>query len=159
MDSGSHPIAVPVEMHRVVGEPVPGTRLYRKEGPDSEASYWSDALFEKFGPMVSPGGVTMYAPVSRAAVHMRIRLGKMTAFAFYTTTNKRSWFGKSEVKRELDYIYVPVEECRAWKAELEKRAIEKGVLTQEELEGETPDWHDWFMDWNSDFVKTRKKGK
>lgn len=159
MEANSDLIQVPEEMHRVVGEPVPGTRLYRKEGPESEISFWSDAIFDRFGPMVSPGGVTMYAPVSRAAVHLRIKLGKMTAFAFYMTTPKRKWFGKPEVKRELGIFYVPVSECRAWKAELEERAIEKGKLTREELEGETPDWHGWFMEWNSEFVKEKTKGK
>lgn len=150
-------IKVPPELHKVVGEPVPGTRLYRKEGPDSEASYWSDALFEAFGPMVSPGGVAMYAPVSRAAVHRRIKDGKLTAFFFYVTTPKRNWFGHTKIQRELHYGYIPVCECRTWKKELEERAISKGLISREELEGEKPDWDGWFLEWNSKFVKERER--
>jgi hypothetical protein len=46
----------------------------------------------------------------------------------------------------------------AWRKELEKRALEKGVVTEEELEGEVPDWQGWFLDWNSKFAKQRMKG-
>ncbi len=148
-------VEVPEELHRVVGEPLPGTRLYRKDAPDSEVSYWSDALFEHFGQLVSPGGVAMYAPVSRASVHQRIKDGKLTAFFLYVTTAKRNWFGQTRVKREMPYGFIPVVECKAWKAELEERAKKKGLVTREDLEGEKPDWDGWFLEWNSRFVRER----
>jgi hypothetical protein len=49
----------------------------------------------------------------------------------------------------LYYGYIPVSECRAWKKELEERAISKGLLSRKELEGEKPDWEGWFLEWNS----------
>jgi hypothetical protein len=54
---------------------------------------------------------------------------------------------KNKIPRENPYGYVPVSEARAWRQELEERAMRQGVITQEELEGAKPDWHGDFPQW------------
>ncbi|WP_164976021.1 hypothetical protein [Oleiharenicola lentus] len=149
-------VVVPPELHKVFGEPIPGTHLYHKEGPQEEAGYWYDALFPVVGQCVSPGGVSMYAPVSRAAVHKRLKEGKLTGFFFHITHRKRNFFGVDLSTRELAIGCIPISECKAWKAELEQRAIEQGVVTEKELRGDKPDWHGDFLNWNSRWAKAQK---
>lgn len=150
-------VKVPENLHSVFGEPVPGTHLYNKEGPQEETSYWTDAVFTVAGPCVSPGGVSIYAPVSRAAVHKRLKEGKLTGFFFNVTHRKRNFFGVDLSTRELAYGYIPISECKAWKAEIEKRALEQGMVTQKELEGDKPDWHGSFLVWNSSWIRAQKR--
>jgi len=157
MSTGFPFVLVPVELHDVFGSPVPGTRIYQKEGPQEETSYWSDAVFKVAGQCVSPGGVSMYAPVSRAAVHKRLKEGKLTGFFFTITHRKRNLFGIDLSTRELALGYIPVSECKAWKAEIEQRAIEKGAVTRRELEGDKPDWHGSFLQWGSRWAKEQKE--
>lgn len=156
MSTGFPYLAVPAELKAVFGEPVPGTRIYQREGPQEETSYWSDAVFSLAGPCVSPGGVSMYAPVTRAAVHKRLKEGKLTGFFFTITHRKRRLFGMDLSTRELALGYIPVSECKAWKAELEARAIEKGSVTRAELEGDKPDWHGDFLHWDSRWAKAQR---
>ena len=159
MDDPFPYVHVPVELRKVLGEPLPGTRLYRKEGPEDESLYWDDAVFKVFGHCVSPGGAAVRAGVSRAAVHQRLKDGKLTGFFYYSTKPRRFLFGTPKSKRELSFGYIPVSECLAWRKELEKRAVERGMVTAEELEGEVPDWQGWFLEWNSKFAKQRTKGR
>src|ERR1700690_2244646 len=132
-------VEVPEDLLAVVGERVGNTRIYSKAGPEEEQGYWFDVLCERFDNLVSPGGVSMYAPVSRPAVHKRMKEGKLTCFLYYTTHRKRNLFGKTKVVRESPYGYIPVSECKAWGKEIMDRAIEKGFVTREELEGDKPD--------------------
>jgi len=99
----------------------------------------------------------MYAPVSRAAVHKRLKEGKLTGFFFTITHRKRNLFGIDLSTRELALGYIPVSECKAWKAEIEQRAIEKGAVTRRELEGDKPDWHGSFLQWGSRWAKEQKE--
>jgi hypothetical protein len=105
------------------------------------------------------GGAAARAGVSRAAVHQRLKDGKLTGFFYYSTKPRRFLFGAPKTKRELSLGYIPVSECLAWRKELEKRAVERGMVTKEELEGEVPDWHGWFLEWNSKYAKQRRKGR
>jgi len=150
-------IAVPEKLHAVFGEPVPGTHLYHKEGPQEETSYWADAVFEIAGECVSPGGVSMYAPVSRAAVHKRLKEGKLTGFFFHVTHRRRNFFGLDLSTRELAIGFIPVSECKAWRAALEQRAIAQGLITEKELLGDKPDWHGSFLQWNSKWARKQER--
>jgi hypothetical protein len=141
-------IEIPERAEPIIGTPDEGTRIFRKEAPEEEAGHWFDALDELFGPLVSPGGVSMYAPVSRAAVHKRVQEGKITAFCFHITEKRKGWFGRLHVKRESPYVLIPVSEAKAWRQELEERALKQGKVTPEELEGSKPDWHGEFWEWN-----------
>lgn len=149
-------VEVPPDLIRVFGEPLTGTRLYHYEGAQEEASYWADAVFKVAGYCVSPGGVSMYAPVSRAAVHKRLKEGKLTGFFFHITKRKRNLFGVDRSKRELAITFIPVSECKAWGEEIAARAIQQGAVTKKELEGDKPDWHGDFLEWDSRWTRQRK---
>ena len=99
----------------------------------------------------------MYCPVSRAAVYKRIKEGRLSLFLFHVTRRKTALFGGKKVVREMPYGYIPVSEVRAWRNELEERAIAQGNVTREELEGAKPDWHGDFLDWQSRWRKEQLK--
>lgn len=142
-------VPIPPELEPVIGIREPGTRIYRKEGSQEESAAWFDLLTEIIGPSVSPGGVGMYCPASRAAVYKRIQEGRLSIFLFHVTYRKTTLFGKNKILRENPYGYVPVSEARAWRQELEERAVRLGVITEEELEGAKPDWHGDFLQWKN----------
>lgn len=149
-------VEVPDDIRYLVGEPLSRTRIYRQAGPQWQAAYWAKALFNAFDGLVSPGGVAMFAPVSRAAVHRRLKDGKLTGFFFYISEPYRNWFGTQKIERKLHYAYIPVCECEAWGRELQGRAVEKGLITQDELERRKPDWSGQFLeDWDSKFARER----
>ena len=127
----------------------PGTRIYRRDGSQEESAVWFDAITDIIGPSVSPGGVGMYCPVSRAAVYKRIKDGKLSIFLFHVTHRKTTLFGKNKILRDNPYGYVPVSEARAWRLELEARAVRQGLITEEELEGAKPDWQGEFLAWRN----------
>ena len=66
-------IEVPKDLRKIVGEPTPGTR--------AECGQWIEdlGLHYKGNVGISPAGVTMFVPVQRAAVHKRIKEGKLPA--------------------------------------------------------------------------------
>jgi hypothetical protein len=157
MDDDSDFVTVPPEAEKFVGTRLPGTRIYDKRGPMEEAQYWHEAVMNLVGDAVSPGGVAMYAPVSRAAVHRRIKDGKMTAFYFHQTEEVRRFWGQTKVKHQLQICYIPVSEAKSWGQELKERAIKEGRITREELEGAKPDWVGDFQEWDSRWKKGKRK--
>jgi hypothetical protein len=116
-------INVPESALPITGEPTEGTRLYRREGSDEECAEWFEELGNIFQGDVglSPGGVTMFVPVSRAAVHKRLREGRLTGFTFYVTSQANSFFGKPRKIKQRPYIALSVSECKAWAEELKRR--------------------------------------
>ncbi|MEO6033629.1 MAG: hypothetical protein ABIQ35_00070 [Verrucomicrobiota bacterium] len=107
----------------IVGEPTPGTRLFRREGSYEQFGEWFEALQRIFRSDVglSPGGVTMYVPVSRSAVHKRLKEGKLTGFTYYVTREDKSFFGKKRKAKQRPYIVLSISECKAWAEELKRR--------------------------------------
>jgi hypothetical protein len=142
-------VSIPAELESIIGKRDPGTHIYRRDGSQEESSAWFDLLTEIIGPSVSPGGVGMYCPASRAAVYKRIQEGKLSIFLFHVTYRKTTLFGKNKILRENPYGYIPVSEVRAWRKELEERALRQGKITEEELEGSKPDWHGEFLQWRN----------
>ena len=142
-------VEIPPELEPLLGTRDPGTRVYRKDGSQEESAAWFDLLTEIIGPSVSPGGVGMYCPASRAAVYKRIKEGKLSIFLFHVTYRKTTLFGKNKILRQNPYGYVPASEARAWRQELEERAVRQGAITDEELEGSRPDWHGEFLSWKN----------
>ena len=116
-------IEVPKDLCKIVGEPTPGTRAYRREGTHAECGQWIEALGEHYkGDVgISPAGVTMFVPVQRAAVHKRIKEGKLTAFLFYITRIESTFFGTRRKVKLRPYIVLSVSECKAWAAEMKRR--------------------------------------
>ena len=124
-------VKISPELLAVVGEPKEGTRLHHQDGSDEDTALWYDRISEEVGHCVSPGGVGMYVPVSRAAVHKRMKEGKLTAFFFHVVTRRIKVFGFQKVMRESPYIYVPISECKAWGAEVRQRADRAEYYEQE----------------------------
>ncbi|MEY2510792.1 MAG: hypothetical protein QOE26_1555 [Verrucomicrobiota bacterium] len=142
-------VQIPLELFPILGAPDAGTRIYRRDGSQEESAVWFDALTEVIGPSVSPGGVGMYCPVSRAAVYKRIKEGRLSIFLFHVTHRKTTLFGKNKILRDNPYGYIPASEARAWRMELEARAVRQGLISEEELEGAKPDWQGEFLEWRN----------
>ena len=114
-------VKIPIEIARLIGRPDPGTRIFRREGTETEMRDWFDKLCEHIGPCVSPGGAAVYAGVTRAGVNKRLKAGKLTIFCFYTIEKTKTLFGKEKTIKDFPSGYIPVSECRAWRKELEER--------------------------------------
>lgn len=63
----------------------------------------------------------MFAPVTRAGVHKRLKEGRLTVFYFQITQITQTFWGKKRKVRETAYALIPVSECKAWGAELRRR--------------------------------------
>lgn len=149
-------VDVPSELELVVGTPDTGTRIYRREGAEEDVGQWFDILCEMYDNLVSPGGVSMYAPASRAAVYKRLQEGNLTAFAFHSTTSRKAIFTKKKrLTRSTPIVYIPVSECKAWGEELKDRMARKERITRGELEGTKPEWIGDFWEWRSKWRKER----
>lgn len=132
-------IEVPKALPPLVGKPDPGTRIYRTEGGREECVEWFEAIMAACQPdfLVSPGGVCMFAPVSRAAVHKAMKEGRLTAFLFHEVEERRYLFGTKRAHRRNAFIYIPVLESKVWAEQLHRLRPQIA-----ELEGPQPDWHD-----------------
>lgn len=174
-------VEVPEHLLPIIGERDGGTRIYRKRGPSEASETWHELIYRIAGPTVSPGGVLMYCPVSRAAVYKRMKEGKLTAFNFYPMGPKTRFFGGLVKFREMPYCYIPVSEAKAWRTELEERALaqgkvtkkeleearragewaekilEHGKLTPEDLQGLKPDVDGFFLEWDSRWAREQKR--
>ena len=150
-------VEIPDEIKSIFGEPVPGTRMYQAEGPEGTSGPWYEAVSQVAGPCVSPGGGSMFAPVSRAAVHKRVKEGKLTAFCFYQTSTSKGLFGKQRKARQSPLVYIPVCELKLWAEELQERMIRLGRITREEIEGDKPDWQGRFWEWESKWKNQKRK--
>lgn len=142
-------IQVPAEIEHIFGPKDEGTRIYRTDGNEAENAIWFEAVNEVAGSVVSPGGAGMFAPVSRAAVHERMKEGKLTAFFFTVKRESTNIMGRPRESRGTPFIFIPVSELKAWAEEIKERAIKRGKVTREELEGEKPDWEGDFLKWRN----------
>jgi len=140
-------VNIPEEILSVIGKPDAGTRIFRQIGSQNHSAEWFEVISEQFGKLVSPGGVCMFAPVSRAAVHKRLKEGRLTAFCFHPEETNKGLFGTRKNVRQTPYCYIPASEAMCWRKEIEERMQRRGDLTQEELEGDRPDWSGSFLDW------------
>ncbi len=114
-------VVIPDAFARLMGVADKGTRIFRAEGNHAEMRRWFEALCEHIGPCVSPGGASVYAKVSRAAVYKRMKAGGLTAFCFHIVGKTKTVFGKEKKLKEWPLVYIPVAECKTWGAELDER--------------------------------------
>ena len=115
---------------------------------------WFDNLCVPLNALVSPGGAAVYAQVSREGVYKRMRKGRLTAFCFHITKEKKAFFGGTKVLKREPIVYVSIPECQAWRKELEersarieatKRATQEDDEAFEEADGEpTPAMHEFL---------------
>jgi hypothetical protein len=133
-------IELPEHDLAILGEPDPGTRTYHRFGPAEDFAPWFDAVCELCAPdgVVSPGGVGLYAKVSRAGVHKRMKEGRLTAFLFHLTTGPAP---PGQRRKALEhggrpFTCIPVQECRAWAGRL--RGKRQGRQAGQEPQGPGP---------------------
>jgi len=153
-------VDIPAHLIEVVGKPEKGTRIFRQKGTDEECGLWFDLISQiGDGRFVSPGGVSMFAGGSRAAVHKRLKAGTLTAFCFHVETYVQGWFGKTKrTVHRSPYMYIPVVECKAWGEHMRQRALKmmsegkvvartvaqrRALLQEEDVR---PDWVGKFLD-------------
>ena len=150
-------VTIPEHLKSIIGDPDPGTRTYRAYGTEEEENKWFDAVWEVCDPemAVSPGGVSMFAKVSRAGVHKCLKDGRLTAFCFHVIEESK-WIKGKPVLREgkRPYCYIPVVECRAWAKHLEKIRDKKILETEVHGEG---DWDGKNLDIPKDWKDKLKK--
>jgi hypothetical protein len=152
-------IEVPEHLLDILGQPDPGTRLYRAYGSEDQCAKWFETVLEvcQGQSAVSPGGVSMYVRVSRAGVHKRLKEGRLTGFLFHVTKDSRFFKDKKKLEHGgRPYGFIPVIECKAWAEEL------KGRKSREEIEKEAigdGDYDGAFLDAPKDWNKknTRRK--
>ncbi len=122
-------IEIPERYLDVLGDPDPGTRAYRAFGPQEGFEAWWNVVSEICGPenAVSPGGVAMFAKVSRAAVYKRLSEGRLTAFLYHTVkATPRWWTNKPKLEyARTPYAFVPVSECKSWGALIRSNSVER----------------------------------
>jgi hypothetical protein len=110
------------ERKKLVGKPDKGTRIFRREGTFKEGGEWCVAIDEVFNDQfVSPGGVCMFVPVSRAAVHKRMKEGRLTALCFHVVHDEKTFFGYLRKAKATPFVFIPVSECKAWAKEIEDK--------------------------------------
>jgi hypothetical protein len=114
-------VSIPAAFEHLMGQPDPGTRMFRSEGDHAAMQRWFDGLCQHIGPCVSPGGAAVYAGVSRAGVYKRMKAGGLTAFHFHIIGKTKTIFGREKKLKEWPLCYIPVSECKAWGAELQER--------------------------------------
>jgi hypothetical protein len=122
MGTGFPFVQIPFTFAKLIGTPDANTRIFRAKGDHASMRRWFDGLCEYIGPCVSPGGAAVYAGVSRAGVYKRMKAGGLSAFCFQITGREQTHFGGEKKLKELPLMYIPVAECKAWGAELAKRA-------------------------------------
>jgi hypothetical protein len=138
-------LKVTPEMKGLVGKRQPGTRIYRREGTYQEAGEQAVALDKVFNDsFVSPGGVIMFVPVSRAAFYKRMNEGRLTVFCFHVVKDEKTFFGKVRKAKSTPFVWIPVSELEAWAEEIkgkrgEAEARKEGDFDIDGLLGRDPE--------------------
>lgn len=156
-------VEIPENFKEIIGEPDPGTRLYKAIGGRDDFRVWSDTVFEICEPegAVSPGGASLYTYATRAGVHKRLKEGRLTGFCFSVAKDSTFIKGRKTLEEGgRPYVYIPYSECRAWAAEMEEREKSEDINSlKQEAHGTRQDLDDDFMlppkDWRK---KIKKKG-
>jgi len=130
----------------VAGEYDEETNSYHKHGHEGEVGYWFETLTKHLGPLLAPGMVNMYVPVSRTAVHNRIKTGGLTSFYFHTKPASEGLFLNKKETRESPYVFIPSRECRIWAEEIRAKKARLGQMTLPEIDDQVPDWFNEFYD-------------
>lgn len=110
-------IKIPERLLSVLGEPEGASRnVFIQKGSLHHAQGWYLALLRVFGEVVPVPNVTLFVPVSRNAIHKRIKDGKLSCFKFQINETERKG-----TKRESPHAFVPVYECILWYQEYHDR--------------------------------------
>ena len=133
-------IDIPSRLNVVLGSFDEKTRSYHAYGEEHHVRYWYEAIIKELGAIVPIASVSMYVPVSRAAVRKRVMSGQFTVFYFHSSPSASGLFFNKKEKRETAYTFVTASECKSWAAEVREKKIRLGHITREETLSEKPDW-------------------
>ncbi|HWR59591.1 MAG TPA: hypothetical protein VN328_11950 [Thermodesulfovibrionales bacterium] len=117
-------VVIPDDLRQSLGKQDPGTRVFRAYGSEEDCKKWFESVLKicRGEGSVSPGGVSMYAGVSRPAVHKRLKEGRLTGFFFYLLEGGKLFKDRKKISEGgRPYIYIPVSESKAWAEELKRR--------------------------------------
>ncbi len=106
------------DLREIVGDPDPGTRFYKVQGHEDDYRKWQEALQEisRLHGVYSPVSVASFVQVSRAAVHKRLKEGRLTGFQFQKVKDENA--AAPDKPLLLDgsaACFIPVIECMAWR--------------------------------------------
>ncbi len=144
-------VHVPRRLRGVLGHPEPGSRVHRRAGYRDDFAAWFEAVCEVCGAdgAVSPGAVALYAKVSRAGVHKRLKEGRLTAFLF-RVVEVADRAGSAELPADggRAYTFIPLRECRAWADSLRSRGrrarrAERPAAAPDRAAGIDDSWKQW----------------
>ena len=150
-------VDIPPHMKAIVGDHDPGTRIFRAYGNEDDFEKWFDAVWEICGEdkAVSPGGVSMFAKVTRAGVHKRMKEGRLTAFLFHKVKESKLIKGRKILDQGgRPYVFIPVSECKGWAKEMTLMRDAKSLAR--EANGDN-DWDGVFQDNPKGWRKKLKK--
>ena len=150
-------VEIPDKFKKVIGKAIPGTRLYRAVGTREDMIKWISVVNDICGDEghVSPGGVAAMVGVSRAAVHKRMKEGRLTAFNFYLVVEVKILFKfktLDEWGQRPNICVIPASESIAWRADLINRRKSKAEI--EEYKTTKRDLEDDFLEAPKDWRKT-----
>ena len=128
----------------IAGEYDDETNSYHKHGHEGEVGYWFETLTKHLGPLLAPAMVNMYVPVSRTAVHNRIKTGGLTTFYFHSKPATEGLFHNKKEARESPFVFVPSRECTFWAEEIRAKKARLGQITLPEIDNQAPAWYDAF---------------
>ena len=109
-------------LYRIFGKPEPGTTIYKEKGPFHVAQAWYYALKLAVGDVIAVPSVSLYIPISRNAIHKRIKEGRLSCFQFKIEYSKDDKVSES-LARERPHAFVPVSECEVWLQEFNDRMV------------------------------------
>lgn len=115
-------ISIPSKLHVAFGEPGSTTpNVFEQEGDVWHALSWFNVLRKVVGEVVALPTVSLLVPVSRNAIHKRIKEGKLSVFKY---TVIESGEGVSEsLNRGRPHAFVPVLECKLWFQDMHDRTV------------------------------------
>lgn len=112
---------------KVVGPPDEDTRIFRQSGIQMSFHSWMFNLQDEMkGNLIPSNWVPEFVGVSRAAVHKRIKAGRLTMFVFDLMDHKLTVLMKYKEVRICDFSYCVRSECFAWYEEIMFRNARKG---------------------------------
>ncbi len=115
-------IRIPKELHVAFGSPSPNSpTVYQKEGGVNHAQDWYRALRQVVGDVVALPSVSLFVPVSRNAIHKRVKQGKLSCFKFKISEGDPDV--SASLNRERPHAFVPVIECKLWYQEFHDRSL------------------------------------
>jgi hypothetical protein len=114
------------ELLKTVGPADEETRIFRQSGNHMDFICWVNDLREVLKGNVMPATwVPTYVGVSRAAVHKRIKSGRLTMFVFEHVELELNLRFKHVERKKGEFAYCVRTECEAWFDEIRRREAQR----------------------------------